>query len=60
MNDHKFVRDKVSRAIINTDVDALTAYKMKKKSAERIDKMEEEILEIKQLLISINSKLQGN
>ena len=28
-------------------------------SRERIDKMEEEILEIKQLLISINSKLQG-
>lgn len=54
------MRDQVSGALINTDADGLLRYKMKKKSAERIDKMEEEILEIKQLLISINSKLQGN
>lgn len=60
MSEHKFMRDQVSGALINTDADGLLRYKMKKKSAERIDKMEEEILEIKQLLISINSKLQGN
>lgn len=59
MSEHKFMRDHISGALINTDVDGLLKYKMKKKNAERIDKMEEEILEIKQLLISINSKLQG-
>lgn len=60
MNDHKFVRDEKSRAIINTDTDELIRYKMKKKNAQRIDKLEEEMFEIKQLLLSINSKLQGN
>ena len=59
MSEHKFMRDQISGALINTDEDGLLRNKMKKKNAERIDKMEEEILEIKQLLISINSKLQG-
>jgi len=60
MSDHKFVRDDRSRAIINTDVDGLIRYKAKKQNAQRIDKLEEEMSEIKQLLLSINSKLQGN
>ena len=52
--DHKFVRDDVSGAAINTDVEAYRQYRVKKRVTEiqqhRIDAMEHELCEVRSMV----------
>lgn len=63
----EFIRDMNSKAVINTDVDGLRRYQQERKkileqkkhlksSEQRIDKLEKDIDEIKNLLYKILSK----
>jgi hypothetical protein len=59
--DHKFVRHKENPgAIVNTDINALNAYKMRKKIAEeqsnRMTKLENDVNDIKNLLLQLVNK----
>lgn len=61
--DHKFIRSKENiGAVLNTDIDALKAYKKKKKlqneQNEKISKLENEISEISNTLQLILQKLE--
>jgi len=47
------LRDKNSKALINTDIAALNEYKNKKKMAEDVDTLKKEILELKQLMLLV-------
>lgn len=58
------LRDKTSNALINTNNDALNAYKAKKQhmiqllnTTEKVNKLESEMAEIKQLLQKIVEKI---
>lgn len=55
-----FIRDKKTNAILNTNNDALQKYKKRKlanaKTENRINKMEEDISEIKRLLTELIKK----
>ena len=64
VNDSTFVRDTHSKAILNTDINGLNEYRMKREIAKRqqeekqqdkarLDKLEEDMQEIKQLLLQI-------
>jgi hypothetical protein len=64
VNDSTFVRDTHSKAILNTDINGLNEYRMKREIAkrqqeekqqdkQRLDKLEEDMQEIKQLLLQI-------
>ena len=64
VNDSTFVRDTHSKAILNTDKNGLNEYYMKRELAKRqaiekqqdkvrLDKLEEDMQEIKQLLLQI-------
>jgi hypothetical protein len=61
VNDSTFVRDTHSKAILNTDINGLNEYRMKREIAKRqqeekqqdkarLDKLENDMQEIKQLL----------
>jgi hypothetical protein len=59
--DHKFVRHKENKgAIINTDLNALNAYKKRKQIAEeqnnRMTKLENDMSDIKNLLLQLVNK----
>jgi hypothetical protein len=47
------LRDKNSKALINTDIAALNEYKNKKKMAEDVDTLKKEIQELKQLMLLV-------
>ena len=47
------LRDKNSKALINTDIAALNEYKNKKKMAEDVDTLKKDILELKQLMLLV-------
>ena len=64
VNDSTFVRDTHSKAILNTDINGLNEYRMKREISKRqqeekqqdkarLDKLEEDMQEIKQLLLQI-------
>ena len=64
VNDSTFVRDTHSKAILNTDINGLNEYRMKREIAKRqqeekqqdkarLDKLENDMQEIKQLLLQI-------
>lgn len=58
VEDHpSLVRNKHSKALLNTDIAALQEYKNKKKISERVDSLTEEVSEIKQLLTQILVRL---
>jgi len=55
--DHKFIRDTHSKAVINTDIDGLRRYKARKAETQKIvalknevDSIKDEMVEIKDLL----------
>lgn len=55
--DHKFIRDPHSNAVINTDIDGLRRYKARKAESQKIldlknevDSIKDEMVEIKDLL----------
>ena len=65
MSEHKFIRDKVSKAVLNTDVSALEQYKisrdrkMKEESilqncVDDISSLKDDMQEIKNLLLKIS------
>jgi hypothetical protein len=54
VNEHpSLLRDKNSKALINTDIAALNEYKNKKKMAEDVDTLKKEIQELKQLMLLV-------
>ena len=65
MSEHKFVRDRVSNAVLNTDINALENYKIERARREQeqdilnncitdINILKEDMQEIKNLLIKIS------
>ena len=65
MSEHKFVRDNISKAVLNTDISALEQYKIardKKKKEESIlqncvtdiNTLKDDMKEIKNLLLKIS------
>ena len=67
MSEHKFVRDNLSKAVLNTDVNALEQYKiardrkMKEESTlqncvDDISSLKDDMTEIKNLLLKIGEK----
>ena len=64
VNDSIFVRDTHSKAILNTDINGLNEYRMKREISkrqqeekqqdkQRLDKLEQDMQDIKQLLLQI-------
>lgn len=54
----KFIRDTNNPgAVLNTDNEALTAYKLRKKNANKIIELEKDVNEIKQMVSLILKKL---
>ena len=67
MNEHKFIRDNISKAVLNTDVSALEQYKiareqkMKEQSILQncvadINTLKDDMQEIKNLLLKMSEK----
>ena len=67
MSDYKFVRDKVSKAVLNTDINALEQYKMVRykrlheqttlqNCVDDISSLKDDMNEIKNLLIKLSEK----
>ena len=65
MSEHKFVRDRVSNAVLNTDISALEKYKIERARREQeqdilnncitdINILKEDMQEIKNLLIKMS------
>ena len=65
MNEHKFIRDRVSNAVLNTDINALKKYKIERARREQeqdilnncitdINILKEDMQEIKNLLIKMS------
>ena len=65
MNEHKFIRDRVSNAVLNTDINALENYKIERARREQeqdilnncitdINILKEDMQEIKNLLIKMS------
>jgi len=47
------VKDPTTKAVLNTDKSALEAYKKKRANADRINRLEEELADIKKLLVEL-------
>jgi len=58
MNPEKIIRDKNSTAIINADVDALNAYKLKRNQRSKINELEKDINSVKNDLLEIKDMLK--
>ena len=67
MSEHKFVRDTLSKAVLNTDTNGLEAYKMARDKrmqeqstlqncVEDISSLKDDMNEIKNLLIKLSEK----
>ena len=67
MSEHKFVRDTLSKAVLNTDTNGLEAYKMARdrrlqeqttlqNCVEDISSLKDDMTEIKNLLLKISEK----
>ena len=67
MSEHKFVRDTLSKAVLNTDVNALEQYKITRDQrlqeqnilqncVEDISSLKDDMTEIKNLLLKISEK----
>ena len=55
MNEHKFIRDNFSHAILNTNVTALEQYKIARKNrANEQNILKNDMAEIKNLLLKMN------
>lgn len=51
-------RDPNSRAILNTDAEALNKYKLERSYYRKIDRLHEDIIEIKQSILTIYERIQ--
>ncbi len=67
MSEHKFVRDTLSKAVLNTDINSLEQYKMARDKrlqeqttlqncVEDINTLKDDIQEIKNLLLKMSEK----
>jgi len=67
MSEHKFVRDNLTKAVLNTDISGLEAYKMARDQrlqeqttlqncVEDISSLKDDMTEIKNLLLKISEK----
>ena len=67
MSEHKFVRDNLSKAVLNTDINSLEQYKMTRDKrlqeqttlqncVEDISSLKDDMTEIKNLLLKISEK----
>ena len=67
MSDYKFVRDKVSKAVLNTDINALEQYKLTRDKrlheqttlqncVDDISSLKDDMNEIKNLLLKMSEK----
>ncbi|MDP7368727.1 MAG: hypothetical protein QGH83_15895 [Candidatus Pacebacteria bacterium] len=67
MSEHKFVRDNLSKAVLNTDINSLEQYKMARDKrlqeqttlqncVEDINTLKDDIQEIKNLLLKMSEK----
>ena len=67
MSEHKFVRDNLSKAVLNTDVSALEQYKFSRKQrmneqnllrqcVSDVNTLKDDMTEIKNLLLKISEK----
>ena len=59
-NENKFVRDVSTNALINTDISAFEEYKRNKKKEQRINSLENEVQEIKSILIKVLDRIEKN
>jgi succinate dehydrogenase/fumarate reductase-like Fe-S protein len=58
INEHpSLIRDKKSKALINTDIAALNEYKNKKKLVEDVNELKQEMSDIKHLLHQLVNSL---
>jgi len=55
-NHPRLLRDKNSKALINTDIAALKEYKNRKKMAEDVDILKNEVQELKHLILLLINK----
>lgn len=58
MLDHKFLRDPISKAIINTDIEGLKRYREKKEYMRKLSCLKDEVDTIKDEMIEIKSLLK--
>ena len=67
MSEHKFIRDNLSKAVLNTDINSLEQYKMARDKrlqeqttlqncVEDINTLKDDIQEIKNLLLKMSEK----
>jgi hypothetical protein len=54
----KLVRDPHSNAIVNNDIEALNKYKVERSYYRKVDKLQQDILEIKRSIITIYEKIE--
>ena len=70
MSEHKFVRDTLSKAVLNTDVNALEQYRFARDQrlqeqnilqncVDDISSLKDDMVEIKNLLLKISEKYYG-
>jgi hypothetical protein len=57
-NDHSFIKDQYTSALLNNDMQALAEYKQKKKTLNQINSMQNEINMLKEELQKIKNHLQ--
>lgn len=50
-------RDSKTRALINNDVQALNKYKQERALYQKVEKLSTEVVEIKQLLVTVTQRL---
>lgn len=51
-------RDPNSNAVINTDIEALNKYKVERAYYRKVDRLHEDIIEIKRSIISLYQKIE--
>ena len=51
-------RDKLSGAVLNTDVAGLNKYKQERAQYRKVDKLQADVLEIKQSILSICERIE--
>lgn len=51
-------RDKLSGAVLNTDVDALNKYKVERNYYRKVDKIHQDLIEIKRSIIDIYERIE--
>lgn len=51
-------KDPQSGAVLNTDTDALNKYKMERKYYRRVDRLHDDVIEIKESIIAIYRRIE--